>query len=731
MKTTILILALLIQQSAFAGSAEEMMQIKASRMEETSERLIQYVYSNNSENLITDLSDFRTIAEAGISFSMPEFNLFGIKCLATSEWNESAFQLFREHILEVYKDGMPEEDLSWLENTFRHVENSKLTMAVIYWEYELKSEFKSMKSFALFDTDGKVVYDSKIVCMVTGETYSDVKSEEESGSTLEGITNEKTGSKSFSWRINGGFNSYTDLDYSITMKGTSPPYVVAATNDAFFNAQTNSISIVKTSSGLFPPNVTYPFMFFGSGGTYTVLYENSVPYKSTITINNQTDHFNDGIYEVFGNNGRNWSFTFDFSVDVGIGIGITPQQDVSVLNLTPVETYKIRFDNHLYDYFILTGDIRAIFYHGGSLRLRNFNIMTSGTAGEYGTISMSFPLRFGYFEYAAPSSWSPRFSSTTNQTLNINNIEYLRGDHVLQPEYELTSTRYNIAVGQVDTLKLKVTNKSRKVKLQNGNVSIDASSLGGKLTLLSSATLPVGTIDTSTSKTFRFTVIGAANGVITPQASISAMGWESPVPPSVTINNITSIDNNIDVGPLTKTLTLTSPVQGLYMPGINSSRTDTMRVYIANGVPPYNLLDSAKALMNSSGTAVLQFTKINNGVPYYLKLKHRNSLETWSAGLQVFNNSDLQYDFSTAAGQAFGSNLALIDNSPVTYGIFSGDINRDGAVDASDLSGIDNDASNFTGGYVITDITGDSFVDGTDYSVADNNAVNFISAVAP
>ncbi|MBK9225921.1 MAG: hypothetical protein IPL67_02355 [Ignavibacteria bacterium] len=44
---------------------------------------------------------------------------------------------------------------------------------------------------------------------------------------------------------------------------------------------------------------------------------------------------------------------------------------------------------------------------------------------------------------------------------------------------------------------------------------------------------------------------------------------------------------------------------------------------------------------------------------------------------------------------------------------------------------IDNDASNFVGGYVVTDLTGDDFVDGTDFAIADNNAANFVSVVRP
>ncbi|MBK8382802.1 MAG: hypothetical protein IPL16_13130 [Ignavibacteria bacterium] len=54
--------------------------------------------------------------------------------------------------------------------------------------------------------------------------------------------------------------------------------------------------------------------------------------------------------------------------------------------------------------------------------------------------------------------------------------------------------------------------------------------------------------------------------------------------------------------------------------------------------------------------------------------------------------------------------------------IYSGDINQDGVIDASDLSVADNDASTGESGYVITDVTGDDFVDAQDLSIVDNNS---------
>jgi len=75
--------------------------------------------------------------------------------------------------------------------------------------------------------------------------------------------------------------------------------------------------------------------------------------------------------------------------------------------------------------------------------------------------------------------------------------------------------------------------------------------------------------------------------------------------------------------------------------------------------------------------------------------------------------------------------MILVDTSPNKYAIYSGDVNKDGAVDATDLAAIDNDAFNFNSGYLATDVTGDGFVDATDYSIADNNAANFVSAILP
>ncbi len=431
-----------------------------------------------------------------------------------------------------------------------------------------------------------------------------------------------------------------------------------------------------------------------------------------------------------GTNGNNWSFSYDFSVDFpGGGIGITPISNISALSLSAENNSSINLLNYVYNHNVLNADIRAVFFDGGSLTADNFKILTGSGAGETGNVRIISKLRVGYIGQNAVGP-TINFFPETSAAFNFQ-VKFLRGDHVPQPSYQLTSTRYNIPIGQIDTLKAKIINNSHTVNLEGGNISLDVSSLNNKLTVLSAASLPIGSIDTSAWKEFRFVVRGNENGIVTPQVNISSMGWGLPVPPEILIDNIASIDANIDVSPLIKTLTLTLPVQGFYSASSNSMTPDTVRVYLRNSTAPFAIADSTKAIVNNSGEGTFSFSRASNYTQYYIQTKHRNSIETWSKTTQSFVNSELAYDFSTSNSQAFGDNLIQVDTSPVEFAIYGGDVNQDGTIDATDVSMLDNDAQNFVGGYVVTDLTGDDFVDGTDFLIADNNATNFVSVITP
>ena len=177
-----------------------------------------------------------------------------------------------------------------------------------------------------------------------------------------------------------------------------------------------------------------------------------------------------------------------------------------------------------------------------------------------------------------------------------------------------------------------------------------------------------------------------------------------------------------------KSLDLTYLIEGLYNGGTNLMVADTVTVNIRNSVSPYTLVESAKIKLNTSGAGILSYSSVSNATPYYIQVLHRNGLETWSAGTVQFVANALSYEFVSAASQAYGSNTTLVG---ARYCAYSGDVNQDGTIDGTDLSSIDNDASNFVSGYVATDLDGNEFVDGSDAAIADNNAANFVGVAKP
>lgn len=174
-------------------------------------------------------------------------------------------------------------------------------------------------------------------------------------------------------------------------------------------------------------------------------------------------------------------------------------------------------------------------------------------------------------------------------------------------------------------------------------------------------------------------------------------------------------------------------MEGFYNPATNKlNMNDTVRAYLRNATFPFAIVDSAKEIVNlNTLKASFKFVNAVNG-NYYLQMKHRNSIETWSNSALTYNvSSTLNYDFTFSANQAFGNNQINVDNTPVSFAFYSGDINQDGTIDASDVSEVDNDANNSLSGYVKTDVTGDDFVDAQDVSIVDNNAFNSVSLIRP
>lgn len=169
-------------------------------------------------------------------------------------------------------------------------------------------------------------------------------------------------------------------------------------------------------------------------------------------------------------------------------------------------------------------------------------------------------------------------------------------------------------------------------------------------------------------------------------------------------------------------------IQGRYNAQFDFGIPDTVTFKLRNKTSPYGVVDSARSRYSTLGDVNAGFGAIANGGPYYITVSHRNSIETWSDSAVSFNPGIVNFYMSDTS-TVYGGNLFKASNG--RFCIYSGDVNQDGTIDVTDLSMIDNDASNFLTGYVVTDLTGDDFVDVTDATIADNNAFNFVSVVRP
>jgi hypothetical protein len=157
----------------------------------------------------------------------------------------------------------------------------------------------------------------------------------------------------------------------------------------------------------------------------------------------------------------------------------------------------------------------------------------------------------------------------------------------------------------------------------------------------------------------------------------------------------------------------------VYLEGFYNGTTqvrDSMKVYLANATTPFALKDSTNAILDSTGNTLISFANANNG-NYYIIVKHRNHLETWSAAPQVFaTNSTTIFNFTDNITKAYGSNMKQVGSVFVLYG---GDANQDGYVNGTDYPIFKSQFG--LSGYLPADFNGDGFVDGYDAPILYNN----------
>lgn len=217
---------------------------------------------------------------------------------------------------------------------------------------------------------------------------------------------------------------------------------------------------------------------------------------------------------------------------------------------------------------------------------------------------------------------------------------------------------------------------------------------------------------------------GSANPTITEVTPAGDIALEMSLPQGIFTYRTFRDDVNL-------TLNVRLAIEGFYNTLANTlNMKDTVRAFLRSINSPFNVVDSSQSVIDSVNlTGNFRFYNVSNGT-YYISIKHRNALETWSkAGGESFTPGGVYlFDFTNSNLQAYGNNLVRKGSK---FCIYSGDINQDGFVDITDAGLIENDELIFATGYLSGDLTGDRFVDINDASISDNNGFNFVEAITP
>jgi hypothetical protein len=234
---------------------------------------------------------------------------------------------------------------------------------------------------------------------------------------------------------------------------------------------------------------------------------------------------------------------------------------------------------------------------------------------------------------------------------------------------------------------------------------------------------------------------------VTLDFSISATAGTLSVYGTNSCGNGTASTLNLTQG--TKTLNITLFLEGLYNgtnglvkvqdcdDGENSFDlfagivADTLTVELAQIISPYTTVFRQHGVpVNTNGTVSL--TTLPGGLAdnYYIIIKHRNHVETWSRSTS-FAGSTISYNFTDAISKAWGNNMVQYGS---VYCIYTGDTNMDEYVDGFDIVITFNLNKLASFGFQISDINGDGFIDGFDMIKVFNNnkkAVGMNTPLAP
>ena len=141
-----------------------------------------------------------------------------------------------------------------------------------------------------------------------------------------------------------------------------------------------------------------------------------------------------------------------------------------------------------------------------------------------------------------------------------------------------------------------------------------------------------------------------------------------------------------------------------------AEQTVTVTAHVSNGI-----VETQTTTLATDGTCSVEFEA--EGI-FYLGVRTQNTLQVFTSGTVTLNGTTVNYDFTTAAEQAYGDNQAEAESG--VFALYSGDIDGSGTIDAMDYDAWEEAYNNSEMGGA-ADLNSDGFVDSSDYVIYENN----------
>jgi subtilisin-like proprotein convertase family protein len=169
----------------------------------------------------------------------------------------------------------------------------------------------------------------------------------------------------------------------------------------------------------------------------------------------------------------------------------------------------------------------------------------------------------------------------------------------------------------------------------------------------------VGTVVSISGSNFSGATDVKFNGVSATSFTVVSSGQINATVPAGASTGLITVYNGICNGSgasnftiaTNTTLNLKVFIQGFYQGSssmaeiVAPGKTDTITVQLRNSTSPFGIAATATGVLNSNGTITLSYPGFISGNSYYIAVRHRNSIETWSK-LPVPFSGTTTFDFT-------------------------------------------------------------------------------------